>query len=245
MNSKRLPDLTNLTRSRKLAGLRASWRITCLQLQVFAGSHVLYVRTRARNHAHRRAPGVIVGSFLPRSSASFCRLADRQHRGSRIEPRVDQADADVLVSVAVEGAVKSFGWFYCFQHAWRRRRWRAPASQSRSRLLAGKAHRPSGVSPGCVAVHGTMHACVPSRLSSKHLTSVIASILGLTVHLQGAAAWPSARTLPCAHQGPQPALWGRFVSLSVTAYLADWWWQAALRRVQTPFGGKLLQMFVV
>lgn len=92
-----------------------------MQLQVFAGSHVLYVRTRARNHAHRRAPGLIVGWFLPRSSASFCRLADRQHRGSRIEPRVDPTDADVLVSVAIGGAVKSFGWFG------RRRRWRAPA----------------------------------------------------------------------------------------------------------------------
>lgn len=163
MNSKRLPDSTNLTRSRKLAGLRASWRITCLQLQVFAGSHVPYVRTRARNHAHKRAPGAIVGSFLPRSSASFCRLADRQHRGSRIEPRVDHTDADVLVSVAIEGAVKSFGWFHCFQHAWRRRRWRAPASLSRSRLLAGRAHRPSGVSLQAAwrCTEPCMRVCVP------------------------------------------------------------------------------------
>lgn len=45
MNSKRLADLINLTQSRKLAGLRASWRITCLELQVSAGSLVLYVHT--------------------------------------------------------------------------------------------------------------------------------------------------------------------------------------------------------
>lgn len=50
-NSKRLTHLINLTRSRKLAGLRASWRISCFQLQVCGVSNYKFVVWAVRPHA--------------------------------------------------------------------------------------------------------------------------------------------------------------------------------------------------
>lgn len=84
-------------------------------------------------------------------------------------------------------------------------------SRARSPLLAGR----SAPTLRCLSglrVGARNDACVCAGRgrggglffhTHTHTTSVIASILGLTVHLQGAAARPCARTLSCAHQGPQ------------------------------------------
>lgn len=101
-NSKRSTRLINLTRSRKLAGLRASWRITCFQLQVCDGLYGLCVRTRARKHAQKTRARAIVCWFL----SVFSRLA-----AAAASKRLSIKWMQTCSSVSPWNEPRSQGWF--------------------------------------------------------------------------------------------------------------------------------------
>lgn len=148
--------------------------------------------TRARNRAHKRAPQVIVGWFPSRSSASFCCLVgrmekdapgkrDRNARRSNGRRRARQCrDRKSRAVIRVVSAL--------------------PHMQTPDQDTAaggGSAPTLRRLSSLRVGARNDARVCAfPSEFQTlwRGGVSVIASILGLTVHLQGAAARPCART---------------------------------------------------